>query len=293
MSSVLDAVNQQMQRAASGNNFTSNEDRLKKYFTTILQKGVRDDERRIRILPTKDGSTPFKEVYFHELQVDGKWVKLFDPKQDGEVSPLNEIYQGLMDSGKEEDRELARQYRARKFYIVKVIDRDNEADGVKFWRFKHNAKKDGIIDKIFPIFKNKGDITDPEIGRDLIISIGMTKANNGKEYSTVNSIIPEDVGPLHTDPEIAQEWLDDELEWTDVYSKKPQEYLDMVAKGETPRWDNDLKRWYSLEESTAEGTESIKNGQDNGSNSHTPSMEEELQEQDAQSDADSDDDLPF
>ena len=46
--------------------------------------------------------------------------------------------------------------------MVKLIDRDNEQDGVKFWRFKHNTKSEGVLDKIFPIFKNKGDITDPK-----------------------------------------------------------------------------------------------------------------------------------
>lgn len=294
MSSILEAINEQYersQRAASGNNFASNEERLKKYFTTVLPKGTRSDERRIRILPTKDGSTPFKEVWFHELQVDGKWIKIYDPKQDGQTSPLNEIYTGLMESGKEEDRELARQYRARKFYIVKVIDRDNEADGVKFWRFKFNSKGEGILDKIFPIFKNKGDITDPDTGRDLIISIGMTKANNGKEYSTVSSIIPEDAGPLHTDAKIAKEWLEDTMEWTDVYSKKPQEYLDIVANGETPRWDAEKKAWYSLEQSNEEGSESIKNEEEEVD--ENPTLEEAMVEQDAQTGDEGDDDLPF
>lgn len=296
--SILDAVNAQMaktQNAASGNNFPSNEERLKKYFAVILPKGTRNDERRIRILPTKDGSSPFKEVYFHELQVDGKWVKIFDPKQDGQFSPLNIVHDELMSSGLETDKELAKQYRARKFYIVKVIDRDNEADGVKFWRFKHNSKGDGIIDKIFPIFKNKGDITDPETGRDLIISIGLSKANNGKEYTSVNSIIPEDVGPLHTDKKISQEWLDDIMEWADVYSKKPQDYLEMVAKGETPRWNNDLKKWFSLEESNEEAAETLSN------NEKEPSMAESVAKQDTQAvyadadgdDMDGDEDLPF
>ncbi len=58
-------------------------------------------------------------------------------------------------------------YKPRKFYIVKVIDRDNEQDGPKFWRFKHNYKQEGIFDKIIPIYKAKGDVADAEKGRDL------------------------------------------------------------------------------------------------------------------------------
>ena len=148
-----------------------------------------------------------------------------------------------MQTGVESDRELAKTYRSRKFYIVKVIDRDHEQDGVKFWRFKHNAKGDGVIDKIFPIFRNKGDITDPTKGRDLILSLALTKAGNGKEYTAINSILNEDPGPLHENAETAQAWIDDPMTWSDVYSKKGEDYLELVAKGETPKWDANLSKW--------------------------------------------------
>ena len=240
--STFDAVlaqYEQNKNAASGNaNKMSSEDRLKRYFTTVLPKGSKGEERRIRILPTKDGSSPFKEVFFHEVQVDGKWVKLYDPAQEGKRSPLNEVKDALMATGVESDKELARTYRSRKFYIVKVIDRDHESDGVKFWRFKHNHKGDGVIDKIFPIFRNKGDVTDTEKGRDLILSLALTKSGQGKEYTVINSVLNDDPSPLHTDADVAKTWLDDELTWADVYSKKGEDYLDMVAKGEVPRWDS-------------------------------------------------------
>lgn len=235
--------------AASGNR-VSNEERLKKYFTTLLPKGVQEQERRIRILPTKDGSSPFVEVYFHEIQVDGKWVKLYDPKQEGKRSPLNEVREGLLLSGSEADKELAKQYRSRKFYIVKLIDRDNEQDGPKFWRFKDNSKGDGAIDKIFPIFKKRGDITDIETGRDIVLTLRLTKSPNGKEYTSISSVLPEDAAPLHTDPSIAKSWVDDPLTWSDVYSKKPEEYLEMVANGEVPKWDVESKKWISQKESS-------------------------------------------
>lgn len=279
--STFDAVLAQYEKnknATSGNaNRVSQEDRMKKYFTTVLPKGSKGEERRIRILPTPDGSSPFKEVYFHEVQVDGKWVKLYDPKQEGKRSPLNEVYEGLMMTGVESDKELARQYRSRKFYIVKVIDRDHEQDGPKFWRFKHNAKGDGVLDKIFPIFKNKGDVTDTQKGRDLIISLTLTKSGTGKEYTSINSVIPEDMSVLHEDENVAKTWLDDELTWSDVYSKKGEDYLEMVAKGEIPRWDSETKKWVSnsSNEETI-GTQKVS----------TPVV-------DPQDDADVDEDLPF
>lgn len=230
---------------AGGGKFQSQEERMKKYFTTILPKGVTEGEKRVRILPTADGGTPFVEIYFHEIQVDGRWTKLWDPKQEGRRSPLNEVKESLEATGREEDNILARSYRARKFYIVKVIDRDNEADGVKFWRFKHNSKQEGILDKIWPIFRSKGDITDPETGRDLNLSLTLAKSNNGKEYTTITSIIQEDPSVLHADKETSAKWAVDELVWSDVYAKKAEDYLEMVANGETPKWDNDQKKWVS------------------------------------------------
>jgi hypothetical protein len=280
--STFDAVLAQYEKnknATSGNgNKVSQEDRMKKYFTTVLPKGSKGEERRIRILPTKDGSSPFVEVFFHEVQVDGKWVKLYDPAQEGKRSPLNEVKDALMQTGVESDRELARTYRSRKFYIVKVIDRDHEQDGPKFWRFKHNAKGDGVIDKIFPIFRNKGDITDIEKGRDMILSLTLTKAGTGKEYTTINSVIPEDAGPLNTDADVAKAWVDDELTWSDVYSKKGEDYLEMVARGEVPRWDSNLSKWVSNSTSDETITSQPK--------STTPVV-------DPQDGEDTDDDLPF
>jgi len=279
--STFDAVLAQYEKnknaTGGNNNKISSEDRLKRYFTTVLQKGSKGEERRIRILPTKDGSSPFVEVKFHEVQVDGKWVKLYDPAQEGKRSPLNEVYEGLMMSGVDSDKELARNYRSRKFYIVKVIDRDHEADGVKFWRFKHNHKGDGVIDKIFPIFRNKGDVTNPENGRDLILSLALTKAGTGKEYTVINSVLNDDPSALHTDADVAKTWLDDELTWSDVYSKKGEDYLEMVARGEVPRWDTASSKWVS--NLTTEETIGAPK-------SSTPIV-------DPQDDADVDGDLPF
>ena len=279
--STFDAVLAQYEKnknATSGNNNKmSSEDRMKRYFTTVLPKGSKGEERRIRILPTKDGSSPFVEVYFHEIQVDGKWVKLYDPKQEGKRSPLNEVNEALMGTGVEADREAARQYRSRKFYIVKVIDRDHESDGVKFWRFKHNHKGDGVIDKVFPIFRNKGDVTNSETGRDLILSLTLTKAGTGKEYTVINSVLNDDPSPLHTDADVAKTWLEDELTWSDVYSKKGEDYLEMVARGEVPRWDTASSKWVS--NLTTEETIGAPK-------SSTPVV-------DPQDDADVDSDLPF
>lgn len=274
----LDAIMAQYEnskQSGSGNRMSQDE-RMKKYFAAILPQNQSSAQKRIRILPTLDGSSPFKEVWFHEVQVDGKWTKFFDPgKNNNERSPLNEVYEELMSTGKESDKELAKQYKSRKFYILKVVDRDNEKDGVKFWRFKHNYKNEGVLDKIIPIFRAKGDITDPETGRDLIIELTKAKTPKGKDYTIIQTVMYDDPSPVSTDPETAKAWVNDELTWDDVYSKKPTEYLEAIARGEVPRWDTVTGKYVYGEEVT------MSVGGSKGTYS------------DPQQDMEPDDDLPF
>jgi hypothetical protein len=253
LDSVLSQYEKSKQGGSSSTSKMSQDERMKKYFAAILKDSEKQGQKRLRILPTSDGSTPFKEVWFHEAQVDGKWQKFYDPgMNDNQRSPLTEVHDVLIATGKDSDKELAKQYKPRKFYIVKVIDRDNESDGVKFWRFKHNYKNEGILDKIIPIWRAKGDITDPQNGRDIILEMTKAKTPKGATYTVIQTVMYDDPSSIHTDKELGNSWVNDELTWEDVYSKKPTEYLEAIARGETPRWDFDAGKYaYS---NTSEGT---------------------------------------
>jgi hypothetical protein len=286
MANALDAVLAQYEKNTtknnSGNQSMSQEDRLKRYFTTYLPKGTKSGQKRVRVLPTSDGSSPFKEVWYHEVQIDGKWTKLYDPgKNDGERSPLTEVYEELISTGKESDKELARQYRPRKFYIVKLIDRENEDHGPKFWRFKDNYKQEGILDKIIPIWKAKGDVTDANEGRDLIIELAKAKTPKGIEYTVVQTVMYDDPCSISEDADQQKEWVEDELTWQDVYAQKPVEYLEAIARGETPVWNSELKKYvYGEDEEMTIG-----------GSTNTPQSEDSYE--DPQSNDEVDDDLPF
>jgi hypothetical protein len=278
--SVVAQYNKNKQAAGGNSQKMTQEERFKQYFTTVLPKGETTGKRTIRILPhpTNPGESPFVPVYFHEIQVDGKWMKLYDPKQEGDRSPLNEVHDALMETGLEADRETAYSYRARKFWVVKVIDRDKEEDGVKFWRFKNNAKQEGILDKIVPIYESKGVIDDINEGRDLTLTLNLTKSGNGKEYTTITSIIQDDKSVLHSDPEKVKEWLDvnSTKTWNDVYAKRSVDYLEIVASGEIPKWSTDKGGWVSTSTEEEDITKKIK-----------------VPVEDPQSNDDVDDDLPF
>ena len=274
MTTSLDAILGQYEKNQSPNTekkFVSNEERLKKYFAPFLPKGQTDGEKTVRILPTADGSSPFKEVYFHETQVQGKWMKIYDPGKNsdgslsGERSPLNQ-----------QDKELARQYRSKKFYIVKVIDRENEDDGVKFWRFKHNWKGDGIMDKLIPLFQKRGDLTNLKEGRDvtLILKAVPLPSGNGT-YTAVSMVMSEDPSVLHTDENTSKPWIANAEEWSDVYSQKPVEYLEAIAKGETPIWNNETKK-YSYDSATEESIDMSQDSKTNVDPQANQSVDQDL-----------------
>ncbi len=242
---VLDAVlaqyEQSKQSGSSSTSKMSQEERMKKYFAAILKDTEKQGQRRIRILPTSDGSSPFKEVWFHEIQVDGKYQKFYDPgKNDNERSPLNEVYEELMSTGKESDKELAKQYKPRKFYIVKVIDRENEQDGPKFWRFKHNYKQEGIFDKIHAQHKGKK----VEFAKRTKISIDKIHADCGVATTSTVIVTPHGFIPDDKDEEKAYkaahapEWFgtnvnvdeiqitEDNSEWEESRSISPMIEID-------------------------------------------------------------------
>jgi hypothetical protein len=252
----LDAILSQYEKNTQNTKSSkiSNEDRLKKYFTEKLQKGVKSATRRFRILPGKDGASPFTEAYFYERQVNGKYEKIYCNKlNDGEHCPLYEAKEALLMDGSKKAKEMAREYTPRKYYVVKGIDRDNEDHGVKFWRFKHKYTGDGVMDKLMPLFKLKGDITDAREGRDIII----TTNRNDKGWSVVTSIMSDDVTILTSDKDKAHEWFNNEETFKNVYSKKSQEYLEIVAKNMTPIWDSEQSKYVAEEEKEESETTSL------------------------------------
>ena len=147
-------------------------------------------------------------------------------------------------------------WEAKKFYIVRGIDKGAEKDGVKFWRFKNNYKNQGTLDKLLPILEDymssqQLDFSDAQTGTDLTII--MTDSEfNGHVYKTISAITARGKSPLHSDPLIARQWLDDDIIWRDVFLPKrapnttPYEFLEMVAMGTNPYWedtDSTNKHW--------------------------------------------------
>ena len=241
---------------------------LKNYFNTFIKEGVRSATKEIRILPTQDGSTPFVELHGHKIQVDGQWKTFACLKHEkGEACPFCEAREALLATGKDSDKELAKKYNARKMYVVKVIDRGAEDEGVKFWRFNHDYRKEGIYDKIIGVLNAiKKDVTNATTGRDLSISINRNQNN----IPVVSSISHMDPSVLSENAELTTEWLGDTRTWEDVYAVKPYDFLEIIVKGGIPVWDNDEKKYVdkaskeetpnTLEAELTMGVENVKAG---------------------------------
>jgi hypothetical protein len=212
---------------------------LKNYFNTYIKEGIKSATKQIRVLPTADGSTPFVEIHAHKVQVDGEWKTFPCLKHEkGEACPFCEAREALLATGKDSDKELAKKYNARKMYVVKVIDRENEEEGVKFWRFNHDYRKEGIYDKIIGVLNAiKKDVTNADNGRDLLLTIN----RNQNGIPVVSAVASLDPSVLSEDQDQKAEWLEDARTWEDVYSVRSYDYLKIIVRGGIPVWDKDEK----------------------------------------------------
>ncbi len=158
-------------------------------------------------------------------------------------------------------------FEAKLYYIVRGIDRGAEKDGVKFWRFKHNFKNQGVHDKLWkPIihgyYTQTGKVyNDVENGIDLMISVvDNSIPGSSTTFRDVSSIIPRHpASKLHNDPIIMKTWLDDKTTWRDVFKPKKAPGIDETLfltlaaeermEGQsmdmrnTPYYDEEAKKW--------------------------------------------------
>jgi hypothetical protein len=229
---------------------------LKNYFSTWMPDDVKSAKKRIRVLPI-DGKEEFwDEKFAHKLKVGKKYPTYACLKEEeGKDCPFCEAYSELYDT----DKEIAKNYSKRKFYIIKVIDRDNEQDGPKFWRISHSYKKNGRLDQLMSIMEDAGhDMTHPETGRDFKISL----VRDGQGKITLQSITPDlNESKLSEDEDKAREWLSDNRTWRDVYAVKDYNFLAIIVLGETPVYDKEKEMYVSLEQREADKANAHKNAE--------------------------------
>lgn len=244
----------------------SGADKLKKMYTP------QGEEEIFRAFIPKDQDGHYEVAHFHEVKLFGKYKKLYCPKHnDGKPCPMCEesdrIRQETFDKFKKGDQGMkdgmsaARVFEAKKFYMIKGVDRQRLADGLKFWRVKYAFANDGDFDTLMTLAgkykRKKGeDFADPIKGFDIEITVGVKKLPNGKEYKGITLMGEGDKVALATDkagePDLAKidEILSDTTTWREVFTPfsitgymNEYEYLKAVMEDRAPRWDEGKKRF--------------------------------------------------
>lgn len=279
---------------------------LRNYFTpsSVLPKGVNTKDVRIRILPPHPGEpAPFSMVKFHNVKVNGRYRKLYDPAQEGKRSPLNEMRQLLLTSDDKEERRMAINYRSADYFICRIIQRDKETDGIKYFRFRSTDNGEGFMDKIVPYLQRGYDLFDPNTGCDVTLSL----KRNDRDQVKITTVIVEQPCRISDNDAQQEQWLADQSTWEDVYKKYEADYLEIIAKGDEPIWDKDKNCYIPKEEydekRNSEGSVSMNGPANNNADGQEigESTESEISDNDPDDIGDNtmystpidDDDLPF
>jgi hypothetical protein len=239
-----------------------------------LKPGEKSKSLTIRLLPfSPEGGSPFKKVFIHTVKVNkelspGGWRTFVCPTHNkmGDKCPFCAVsaeakelrHNAPTEVEKKKYGDIEFMNRSKAAWIVRCIEREHEEDGVKFWLFNDSAKKDGVYDKILNIYferkkaaEKKGkdsNIFDLNEGKDLIVTL--TKDDNGK---TVTKIVDdEDKTPLTESYEQGIAWINDPKQWTEVYTVKPYEYMEIVVKGGVPVFDKNQNKYVDSAEKAEE-----------------------------------------
>ena len=159
------------------------------------------------------------------------------------------------------------------YCVIRCIDRAHEEDGPKFWKFTvrsdgkdpknaikslWKARRQESIDDALDEYDVKKpedlpedfeplNILDLEKGRDLKVTVTRVFDKEGKptDKTSVSVVDYSKQRPLSKDQEEADNWINDDKVWSDVFVVKPYEYLSIILDGEVPFWDKQNKKWLS------------------------------------------------
>ena len=153
--------------------------------------------------------------------------------------------------------------------VMRVMQRGAEEDGPKFWKSNvRSDKKDpkNLIKELYrqrkqesideAMAENNGvlpedfipeNILDLETGKDLKVIIERVFEKDGTptDKTTVTVMDFGKNKPISSDPDLVDEWINDDKVWSDVFTVKPYDYLSIVIDGEIPFFDKENKVWKS------------------------------------------------
>lgn len=239
----------------------------KNYLDTKIPKGQNTKQVRIRILPVSSTDPNiFLKLKTHPLKVSPEianngfksFICLNDPHLQGRNEkgcPLcdrsNELFASAKTFKDKGDMNMSKtifkqacDFKNKTTYIVRVIVRGKEDEGVKFWRFNDNSKGEGCYDKLMSIYNTRREqkadgtmynIFDLMEGKDIVLTLSRIYDKKGDTGKTSIQITDANLpSPLSSDIAQANTWINDSKKWTDAYGIKNYDYLTIIADGKIP-----------------------------------------------------------
>ena len=304
----------------------------KNYLDLKLKDHEATKRVKVRFLPiSASDSTVFFDITTHALKVDKEiaksgfksYVCLNDEKVGStEECPICKKSKELFDKSakaRQEGNEAlskslfkeACSLKKKRTFIARVVDRDHEEEGVKFWRFNENSKGEGIYDKLMSLYNTRKqesldegedeyNIFDLYEGKDIIINVSKSQIPDGfggmKDTIAYNITDSGNRKPLSKDIEKANSWLNDEKTWKDVYSNKTVDYLELVVNGKIPVYNKELGRYVEKTENEVQQKKIEEETANEILKANYVSSEKktvEIVNKDEPSGVDTEDDLPF
>lgn len=262
MENYVDPIEEQFKRIQTSKKQESQKKKVpfdvKNYLNVKLTSKENEKNLTIRILKlTPDAETPFAEVHTHYLPSAKKayiCTKLTEnlPAHVDNNCPFCDIrdeahlqQKGADQATWDKFKEIYKQNAAMLNYVVRVVDRDDEEFGIKFWKISEPVYK--MIYRIYQANKADGiDIFDYENGKDLTVTIERTLGKTKVTSVTAKNKLT----PLAESQEVMNKLITDDKAWSDVYGIKPYEYLEIMIKGGTPFFDKTSKKWVEKTEET-------------------------------------------
>lgn len=248
----------------------------KNYLDTKLGEGQKERTITVRILPVSNEDGNFRiAVKTHNLKVSRRiaqsgfksFLCLDDPQVPSYNSsvrcPICEKAQYYFDEAKkcrETDKEKSKKLfvkacslKSKITYIVRVIERGKENEGVKFWRFNENTQGKGIYDALIALYKQRKNdmaeegienynIFDLDNGRDIVLNLKRTERSDGQEGVAIQITDKSINKPLTNDIELGNAWINDVKKWYNAYTVKSAEYLAIIADDMIPYFDRTLEK---------------------------------------------------
>lgn len=265
-SAVEESMDKPQKTAQKKNDFDA-----KNYLDTKLADGQNERTITVRILPVSNEDGNFRiAVKTHNLKVnrriaqsgfksflclDDPQVPNYNPSIRCPICEKSKYYfeeaKKCRDTDKEKSKKLfmkACSLKNKVTYIVRVIERGKESEGVKFWRFNENTQGKGIYYSLIALYKQRKNdmaeegienynIFDLDNGRDIVLNLTRTERSDGQEGVAIQITDKSINKPLTNDIELGNAWINDVKKWYNAYTVKSPEYLSIIADDMIPYFD--------------------------------------------------------